>query len=76
MVSSVDTSLKNAKHDEDEKRKANKEIKDLKIYLDTMEKDKEIPQSVKEFSSLIGEVEKIINVGRAIPSQRDVSRAA
>ena len=61
MVSSVDTSLKNAKHDEDEKRKANKEIKDLKIYLDTMEKDKEIPQLVKEFSSLVGEVEKIIN---------------
>jgi molecular chaperone DnaK len=67
---SIDTSLKNAKHDEDEKRKANKQIKDLKIYLDTLEKDQEIPQLIKKFTSLVSEVEKIINEA-AQPSQKE-----
>ena len=70
LGSSIDASLKNAKNDEDEKRKANKQIKDLKIYLDTLEKEKEIPQLVKEFSSLAGEVENIIN-DVAQPSQKE-----
>ncbi|MFA4814765.1 MAG: Hsp70 family protein [Bacteroidales bacterium] len=49
-VQSVTSSLKNARLDEDEKRKANKQIKDLKVVLDKLEKQKEMPQLVKEFN--------------------------
>lgn len=52
-ISSVTSSLKNAHVDEDEKRKANKQIKDLKIAIDRLEKEKELPQLVTEFKKSI-----------------------
>lgn len=61
MIQSVQTSIKNARLDEEEKRKANKQIKDLKIALDKIEKEKEMPQLVKEFNAGIESVQKIIN---------------
>jgi len=60
-IQSVQTSVKNAHLDEDEKRKANKQIKDLKITLDKIEKEKEMPQLTKEFHDKIESVQKIIN---------------
>ncbi|MFC1600705.1 Hsp70 family protein, partial [Patescibacteria group bacterium] len=61
LIDSINTSLKNASSDDDEKRKANKELKDLKRHIDSLEKEKEIPQLTKEFNSGIEEVENLIN---------------
>jgi molecular chaperone DnaK len=60
-IQSAQTSVKNAHLDQDEKRKANKQIKDLKVALDKMEKEKEMPQLVKEFHAGIESVQKIVN---------------
>jgi len=60
-IQSAQSSVKNAHLDEDEKRKANKQIKDLKVVLDKVEKEKEMPQLVKEFHAGIENVQKIIN---------------
>ncbi|MDD2274344.1 MAG: Hsp70 family protein, partial [Candidatus Pacebacteria bacterium] len=60
-IQSAQSSVKNAHLDEDEKRKANKQIKDLKVVLDKVEKEKEMPQLIKEFHAGIENVQKIIN---------------
>lgn len=60
-IRNVSTSLKNAHLDEDEKSKANKQLRDLKSMLDRLEKEKEMPQMVKEFKENIESTEKIIN---------------
>jgi len=60
-INAVSTSLKNANLDEDEKRKANKQLKDLKVVLDRLEKEKEMPQMVKELHEGIEGVQKIVN---------------
>ncbi len=60
-ISSAQTSVNNAPVDEDEKMKANKQIKDLKIALDKIEKEKEMPQLVKEFKDGIQDTQGIIN---------------
>ncbi len=59
-INSVSNSLKSAHADEDEKRKANKQIKDLKMAIDRLEKEKEMPQLVGEFKSNIESAQKII----------------
>lgn len=46
---SIENSLENAVNDPDEKRKANKQLKDLKLQLDALERDKEMPQLIREF---------------------------
>lgn len=46
---STDDSLQRAENDMDEKRKANKQLKDLKVQLDLLERDKEMPQLTREF---------------------------
>lgn len=60
-VYSVGTSLQNAHSDEDEKRKASKQLKDLKIDIDKMEKGKEMPQLVNDFNASIADLSKIID---------------
>ena len=60
IIQSVNSSIQNAHLDEDEKRKANKQLKDLKISLDKLEKEKEMPQLIKEFNFHIDEVKNII----------------
>jgi len=60
-IQSVKTSVENAHLDEDEKLKASKQIKDLKIALDKIEKEKEMPQLIKEFHAGVESVQKIIN---------------
>ncbi|MBM3281560.1 MAG: hypothetical protein FJY91_02345 [Candidatus Harrisonbacteria bacterium] len=60
-IQSAQTSVNNAPVDEDEKMKANKQIKDLKIALDKIEKEKEMPQLVKEFKDGIQDTQSIIS---------------
>lgn len=52
LVKSANTSLEAGKNDEDEKRKANKELKQLKNKLDELESVKEFPQLKIEFNEL------------------------
>ncbi len=59
-INAVSSSLRSAHIDEDEKRKANKQLKDLKMIIDKMEKEKEMPQLVKEFKESTEDTQKII----------------
>jgi len=59
-INAVAHSLRSAHVDEDEKRKANKQLKDLKMAIDRMEKEKEMPQLVKEFNESVENTQKII----------------
>lgn len=59
-INAVAHSLRSAHADEDEKRKANKQLKDLKMAIDRMEKEKEMPQLVKEFNESLESAEKVI----------------
>ncbi|MBU0570052.1 hypothetical protein KKB40_04730, partial [Patescibacteria group bacterium] len=61
MIQSVQTSVNNAHLDKDEEIKANSEIKKIKIRLDKIEKEKEMPQLVKEFHARAEDVQKLIN---------------
>jgi len=61
IVHSLQTSLSTAKVDEDEKRKADKQLKDLKIKLDSLEKMKEFPQLKSEYDEKIKSIEEMIN---------------
>jgi len=58
---SVNNSLDRADIDEEEKRKANKQLKDLKIHLDMIERDKEMPQLIREFKDGLMKAEKAIS---------------
>lgn len=60
-IQTVSKSVENSSNDEDEKRKANKQLKDLKQLLDKFEKEKAFPQLVKEYNELTKNIEKIIN---------------
>ncbi|MDA2922720.1 Hsp70 family protein [Patescibacteria group bacterium AH-259-L07] len=59
-VQSVNTSIGNAHIDQDEKRKAHKQLKDLKVKLDQIEKAKALPQLTKEFNESIADIQKVI----------------
>lgn len=61
MIQSVQTSVNNAHLDEDEKLKAREQIKNLKIALDKIEKEKEMPQLIKEFHTGLKSAEKLVN---------------
>ncbi|MCB4757304.1 MAG: Hsp70 family protein [Elusimicrobia bacterium] len=61
LCQSISAGVRNSDVDEDEKRKADKQIKDLKIVIDQMAKNKELPQLIDEFESKTAQVEKLIN---------------
>jgi molecular chaperone DnaK len=61
LVQSLESSLATAKVDEDEKRKADKQLKDLKIRLDGLEKMKELPQLKSEYEEKVKSLEEVIN---------------
>lgn len=61
IVQSLANSLSSAGVDEDEKRKADKQLKDLKIRLDGLEKHKELPQLVTEYNEKVKSIEETIN---------------
>ena len=60
LVQSLESSLSTAKVDEDEKRKADKQLKDLKIRLDGLEKMKELPQLTAEFKEKVKDTNESI----------------
>ena len=57
---SVSSSLQNARLDEDEKRKAVKQVRDLKQILDEAQQATEMPQLTKEFNEGINSVTEIV----------------
>ncbi len=59
-VNSASTSLQNARIDEDEKRKAVKQVRDLKQILDEAQQATEMPQLTKEFNQGIIGVTEIV----------------
>lgn len=61
LMDSISSSLRNAWSDQDEKRKANKELKELKTQLDQLEKEKELPQAKDEFVKNIEEINSMID---------------
>ncbi len=54
-------SMGNANKDEEDKRKANKQLKELKQLLDDVQEEKKMPQMIKEYNTMVQEIEKIIN---------------
>jgi len=69
-IQSVSESVDKSNNDEDEKRKANKQLKELKMILDDVEEEKEMPQLTKEYKAIESNVEKIIEE-YADPKERD-----
>ena len=69
-MQSVAEGINNSKVDEDEKRKANKQLKNLKMLLDEMEEEKKMPQLVKEYNTRVEDLQKVINE-YAEPKERD-----
>jgi len=69
-IQSVSEGIENSSIDEDEKRKASKQLKDLKILLDRTEEEKAMPHLIKKHAMLIEEVQKIINE-YADPKEKD-----
>src|SRR5579885_885307 len=61
IIQSVLNGINNASSDEDEKRKANKQLKDLKILLDEIEEEKLMPQLIKEYNLRVDDLQQIIN---------------
>jgi len=60
IIQSVLNGINNASSDEDEKRKANKQLKDLKILLDEIEEEKLMPQLIKEYNLRVADLQQII----------------
>lgn len=60
-IQSVSIGINNSSNDEDEKRKANKQLKDLKIFLDKIDEEKAMPQLIKEYNARIEDLKKIID---------------
>ncbi len=60
-ANSIASSLSNIQYDEDEKRKTNKELKDLKSSIDSMEQSKGIDWSRKEYENQLENAEDILN---------------
>lgn len=69
-IQSVSDGINNSINDEDEKRKASKQLKDLKILLDKIEEDKAMPQLVKEYNVRVTDLQEIIRE-YADPKDRD-----
>ena len=60
VIHSINHGITNANSDEDEKRKANKQLKDLKILLDKMDEEKAMPQLINEFNLRVDDLQQII----------------
>lgn len=60
-IQTLEKGVQNARSDEDEKRKTNKELKDFKIILDKLEKEKELPQLIKDFNTGVVDTQTIID---------------
>ena len=60
IIQSIQDGITNASSDEDEKRKANKQLKDLKILLDKIEEEKAMPQLIKDYNLKVTDLQEII----------------
>ena len=69
-IQGVSESIDKSSNDEDEKRKTSKQLKDLKIILDKIEKEKELPQLIKQYNIIEEDVQKII-IEYADPKERN-----
>lgn len=61
LTKSLESSIATASVDEDEKRKADKQLKELKIKLDHLEKAKELPQLISEYNEKTKDIQEIID---------------
>ncbi len=59
-INDIDSSIQNAKTDEDEKRKVVKEIKDLKNTIEQVKKNKEMPRLINEYKEELLRAEQMI----------------
>lgn len=57
----IDQSLKNARIDEDEKKKVSKDIKDLGNSIEKFKKSNEMPKLINEFKEELSRIEQMIN---------------
>lgn len=71
VIQSITHGITNVNSDEDEKRKTNKQLKDLKILLDKIDEEKAMPQLVNEFNLRVSDLQEIINE-YADEKQKDV----
>lgn len=71
VIQSITYGITNVNSDEDEKRKTNKQLKDLKILLDKIDEEKAMPQLVNEFNLRVSDLQEIINE-YADEKQKDV----
>jgi molecular chaperone DnaK len=55
------SSVQNARLDEDEKRKAVKQLRDLKVALDSAQGESELPELQRDFQQSVAEVREIIS---------------
>ncbi len=61
LIQSVSNSLQTARVDEDEKRKADSQLKSLKIKLDQLQKNKKLPQLIQLFKELVESIDTILS---------------
>ncbi len=59
-IQSIRTSVQNAGTDEDEKRKADSKLKELKNTIDTLQQLKEMPQLLEVYNEKIEQIENLI----------------
>ncbi len=69
-MQSVSEGIASSHADEDEKRKADKQLKNLKEYLSDLEAEKKMPQLVKAYNARVTDLEKIIDT-YADPNQKE-----
>lgn len=60
ITNSVEYGINNSDIDEDEKRKSNKQLKDLKILLDKIDEEKAMPKLIKEYNSRVAHLQELI----------------
>ncbi len=70
-IESIETSINHSNTDEDEKRKASKQLKDLKTRMEKLEKSKELPQLIAEYKE---KYEVVVEAIDAIGDIRDRER--
>jgi len=61
VISSTESSVNNSRFDDDEKRKASKQLKDIKVSLDKLEKDKSFSQLSDTFYSEMQDANKFLD---------------
>jgi len=66
----IDQALKNARIDEDEKKKVSKDIKDLGNSIEKFKKSNEMPKLINEFKEDLSRIEQMINE-YGIPSDKE-----